>query len=143
MTIPKNQPLSAFPPQFDDLLRKGCMEVVEIPCDTPAQAQRLRMLMNRYRTSMRAHHGDKAKDRWEPLYNTVISIRGDANRPAIEADGRPRRPSIVVLSPRHGEFANVLGKAKSHKSASVFDENASDDSPAAIPYDPLVGLEPE
>lgn len=102
----KPQPLSSFDPRLGDLLLKGAISVVEIPCADRSEATRLRQRLNQYRFAARAHFGDAERGEWEPLYRCIVQTRD----------------SLVILRPRDSEFEAALDAARITKISPTAEE---------------------
>jgi hypothetical protein len=94
-TYPKS-PSTSYDPRYRELLLRGGLEVVEVPCEDYNQAVRLRYQMNAYRSRVK----EEGQEGWEALYRAIISVddRGKGN--------------ILSIRPKGSEFDRVLSKAE-------------------------------
>jgi len=101
----RSRPLpESFPPRFRELLLKGALETVVIPCTSGHQAVRLRQMLNSFRVSCKEHK----QDGWEQLYRAEI-LTPLASMKGARRLYEPR----VILRPKGSEFQTAIDHAMS------------------------------
>lgn len=108
-------PIEAYDPRIRELLLKGSLERVEIPCDTTAQRNSLRNQFFNYRARAR----DANLDGVEQMYRAKLEL------PRLK---RPDGKYLLVIAPRGSEFNDVLEGATTKTVAKP------------LPFDPLSDL---
>lgn len=109
MTVSRNNmPLSSFDPRYKELILRGAMEEIEIPCKSQRAAHRLQGILCTFRARVRKHFGSdtiEARSQWEPLYGATIGKSDDGMSVRI----RPKASELDMLV--SGDVRTVEGDA--------------------------------
>lgn len=90
MAEPAIRSLASFDPRFADLLLRGAREAFTLQCESPAQAYRLQMRIQQFRSRSLAASVAGA----DKLYDCIVSLN--------------KKTAVLTFKPRRDEFGSVL-----------------------------------